>query len=178
MHVPVTSSPYNKTIMSFGMRPLAIRWTWPNHRKRPWLSSEYMLKQKARSKLYKVTSKECNKAVVIAKEEAYAELYKKLDTAEGNKIIYKLANTRNRRSKDICDNIVINDKRRKDSNRHNKDHRRMERAVCRALLEWTTRLDTSSRTLYWNVPSPPLPSPPLPPLPPSPPSLPPPPSLP
>ena len=40
----------------------------------------------------------------------YAELYKKLDTAEGNKIIYKLAKTRNRRTKDTCDNIFINDK--------------------------------------------------------------------
>ena len=54
--------------------------------------------------------KECKKAVAVAKEEAYAELYKKLDTAEGNKIIYKLANTRNSRAKDICDNTFINDK--------------------------------------------------------------------
>ena len=60
--------------------------------------------------MYKVTKKECKKAVAIAKEEAYAELYKKLDTAEGNKIIYKLAKTRNIRTKDICDNIFINDK--------------------------------------------------------------------
>ena len=30
--------------MSFGMRPLAILWTWPSHRKRRWLSSVYMLK--------------------------------------------------------------------------------------------------------------------------------------
>ena len=30
--------------------------------------------------VYKVTNKECKKAVAIAKEEAYAELYKKLDT--------------------------------------------------------------------------------------------------
>ena len=39
VRVPVTSSPYN---MSFGMRPLAILWTWPSHRKRRWLSSVYM----------------------------------------------------------------------------------------------------------------------------------------
>ena len=62
--------------------------------------------------MYTVTKKECNKAVAIAKEESYAELYKKLYTAEGNKIIYQLAKTRNRRTKDICDNIFINDKER------------------------------------------------------------------
>ena len=39
VRVPVTSSPYN---MSFGMRPLAILWTWPSHRKCRWLSSVYM----------------------------------------------------------------------------------------------------------------------------------------
>ena len=60
--------------------------------------------------MHKVTKKECTKAVAIAKEEAYAELYKQLDTAEGNKIIYKLAKTRNRRTTYICDNIFINDK--------------------------------------------------------------------
>ena len=48
--------------------------------------------------------------MAIAKEEAYAELYKRLDTVEGNKIIYKLAKTRNRRTKDICYNIFISDK--------------------------------------------------------------------
>ena len=46
MRVPVTSSPYN---MYFGMRPLAILWTWPSHRKRRWLSSVYILKLVARS---------------------------------------------------------------------------------------------------------------------------------
>ena len=58
----------------------------------------------------KVTKKQCKNAVAIAKEEAYAAVYKKLDTAEGNKIIYKLAKTRYRRTKYICDNIFINDK--------------------------------------------------------------------
>ena len=51
--------------------------------------------------------------MAIVKEEIYAELYKKQDTAEGNKIIYKLAKTRNRRTKDICDNIFINEKKKK-----------------------------------------------------------------
>ena len=62
--------------------------------------------------VYKVTKKECKKVVAIAKEEAYAELYKKLDTAEGNKIIYKLTKTGYRRAKDICDNIFINEETR------------------------------------------------------------------
>ncbi len=48
--------------------------------------------------------------MVIAKGEAYAELYKKLDTVEGNKTIYKVAKTGNRRTKYICDNIFINGK--------------------------------------------------------------------
>ena len=42
-------------------------------------------------------------------QEAHAEINKKLDTADGNKIIYKQANTRNRRTTDICDNSFIND---------------------------------------------------------------------
>ena len=49
------------------------------------------------------------KYVFIAKEDTYAELYKQLDTAEGNNIIYKYQ-IRNRRTTYICDNIVINDK--------------------------------------------------------------------
>ena len=60
--------------------------------------------------VYKTRKKECKKTVAIAKDEAYAELYEKLDSPEGNKIIYKLSKTRNRRTKDICDNIFINDK--------------------------------------------------------------------
>ena len=58
--------------------------------------------------VYKVSKEECKKTVAIfKKEEACAELYKKLDTAEGNKIIYKLAKTKSRRTKYICDNIYL-----------------------------------------------------------------------
>ena len=39
----------------------------------------------------------------MVKEEAYEELYTKLDTREGAKIIYKLAKSRDRRSRDISD---------------------------------------------------------------------------
>ena len=42
------------------MRPLAILWTWPSHRKRCWLSSVYMLKLEARSS----TSVRCQECVL------------------------------------------------------------------------------------------------------------------
>ena len=45
----------------------------------------------------------------MAKEEAYEELYTKLDTREGAKIIYKLAKSRDRRSRDISDIAYVND---------------------------------------------------------------------
>ena len=42
---------------------------------------------------------------------AYEDMYDKLNTREGQKLIYKLANTRNRRAQDITDNIYVNDSR-------------------------------------------------------------------
>ena len=49
------------------------------------------------------------KAVAIAKENACEDLYQKLDSREGTYMIYKLAKTRNRRKRDISDNIYISD---------------------------------------------------------------------
>ena len=43
------------------------------------------------------------RGVSIAKEEAYEELYFKLDTREGANIIYKLDKRKDRRSRDISD---------------------------------------------------------------------------
>ena len=43
------------------------------------------------------------KAVGIAKDAAYEDLDAKLDSREGIKMVYKLAKTRERRSKDISD---------------------------------------------------------------------------
>ena len=60
-------------------------------------------------KLYKVKKRESKKSVAIAKENAYEDLYQKLDSIEGTDMIYKLAKTRNRRTKDISDSIYIND---------------------------------------------------------------------
>ncbi len=45
----------------------------------------------------------------MAKEEAYEELYTKLDTREGAKIIYKLAKSRDRRGRDISDTAYVKD---------------------------------------------------------------------
>ena len=44
--------------------------------------------------------KSARKLWLLRKKKHNAELYKKQYTAEGNKIIYKLAKTRNRRAKD------------------------------------------------------------------------------
>ena len=43
------------------------------------------------------------KAVRIANDAAYEDLYAKLYSREGIKLVYKLAKTRERRSKDISD---------------------------------------------------------------------------
>ena len=45
------------------------------------------------------------KAVRIAKDAAYEDLYTKMDSREGIKMVYKLSKTRDRRTKDISDNI-------------------------------------------------------------------------
>ena len=42
---------------------------------------------------------------------AYEDMYEKLNTREGQMLIYKLANTRKRRVLDITDNIYVNDSR-------------------------------------------------------------------
>ena len=58
---------------------------------------------------YKVKKREPKKAVAITKENAYEDMYQKLDSREGTDMIYKLAKPRNTRTKDIRDSIYIND---------------------------------------------------------------------
>ena len=58
---------------------------------------------------YKEANQVAKRAVAMAKEESYDELYTKLDTREGAKIIYKLANSRDRRSRDISDMAYVKD---------------------------------------------------------------------
>ena len=58
---------------------------------------------------YKVEKRESKKDVAIAKENGYEDLYQKRESREGTYMSYKLAKMRNRRTKDISDNIYISD---------------------------------------------------------------------
>ncbi|XP_071687583.1 uncharacterized protein [Rutidosis leptorrhynchoides] len=53
---------------------------------------------------YKEAKREAKKAVALAKEKAYEDLYKKLDSKEGANDIYRIAKARERRRRDL-DNI-------------------------------------------------------------------------
>ena len=48
-------------------------------------------------------NKRANRDVAKAKENAYKDLYDKLDSIEGQNIIYKLSKTRERRRRDLTD---------------------------------------------------------------------------
>ena len=58
---------------------------------------------------YKEANEAAKRAVAMAKGEAYEELYTKLDTREGAKIIYKLAKSRDWRSRDLSDIAYVKD---------------------------------------------------------------------
>ncbi len=57
---------------------------------------------------FREANRASRKAVRIAKDAAYEDLYTKLDSQGGIKMVYKLAKTRERRSKDISDMPFIN----------------------------------------------------------------------
>ncbi|XP_064111348.1 uncharacterized protein LOC135218829 [Macrobrachium nipponense] len=59
---------------------------------------------------YKEANKLAKKTVAIAKDRAYDQLYKKLDTKEGQGKIFKLAHMRNKNTKDITHIRQIKDK--------------------------------------------------------------------
>ena len=61
--------------------------------------------------IYKEHRKTAKISVTKAKDLAYEDMYEKLYTREGQTLIYKLANTRNRRALDIADTIYVNDSR-------------------------------------------------------------------
>ena len=61
-------------------------------------------------KRYRETNKECKRAVAIAKENAYSQLYDELKGKEGRKNIYKLANARKRMATDIGRVTAVKDK--------------------------------------------------------------------
>ena len=63
--------------------------------------------------IYKEHRKIANISVTKDKDLAYEDMYEKLNTREGQTLIYKLANTlyQERRALDITDNIYVNDSR-------------------------------------------------------------------
>ena len=65
----------------------------------------------ADKEIYKEHRKTAKISVTKAKDLAYEDMYEKLNTREGQTLIYKLANTRKRRALDIADNIYVNDSR-------------------------------------------------------------------
>ncbi|XP_071713407.1 uncharacterized protein [Rutidosis leptorrhynchoides] len=50
---------------------------------------------------YKEAKREAKKAVAIAKDKAYEDLYRKLDSKEGANDIYRIAKARERRGRDL-----------------------------------------------------------------------------
>nr|XP_043626012.1 uncharacterized protein LOC122597488 [Erigeron canadensis] len=62
----------------------------------------------ARQRYYEA-KKEAKKIVAIAKERAYEELYKKLDSKEGKNDIFRIAKARKRKRRDLGDVIYIKD---------------------------------------------------------------------
>nr|XP_043639050.1 uncharacterized protein LOC122610120 [Erigeron canadensis] len=62
----------------------------------------------ARQRYYEA-KKEAKKIVAIAKERAYEELYKKLDSKEGKNDIFRIAKARERKRMDLGDVIYIKD---------------------------------------------------------------------
>ena len=67
-----------------------------------------MTKSDEDKKKFSEANRASRKAVRIAKAAAYEDLYAKVDSREGIKMVYKLAKTRDRRSKDISDMPFIN----------------------------------------------------------------------
>ncbi|XP_071740687.1 uncharacterized protein [Rutidosis leptorrhynchoides] len=68
-------------------------------------TSEGTLKDRTRvEERYKEAKREAKKAVACAKDKAYEDLYKKLDSKEGANDIYRISKARERRRRDI-DNI-------------------------------------------------------------------------
>ena len=61
-------------------------------------------------RLYREASKEAKKSVAIAKEHAFEELYDKLYSKEGPTIIYKLAKSRERITRDLMDIAFVKDR--------------------------------------------------------------------
>ncbi|XP_064095658.1 uncharacterized protein LOC135207762 [Macrobrachium nipponense] len=74
---------------------------------------------------YKEANKLAKKTVAIAKDRAYDQLYKELDTQEGQGKILKLAHMRNKNTKDITHIRQIKDGNILRNERHNKERGRL-----------------------------------------------------
>ena len=61
--------------------------------------------------IYKEYRETAKISVTKANDLAYEDMYDKLNTREGQTLIYKLANTRKRRAQAITENIYVNDSR-------------------------------------------------------------------
>ena len=59
--------------------------------------------------VFREASKRAKRGVAKAKESAYKDLYDKLDSIEGQTIIYKVSKTRERRTRDLTDIAYIKD---------------------------------------------------------------------
>ncbi|XP_020250311.1 uncharacterized protein LOC109827705 [Asparagus officinalis] len=57
--------------------------------------------QKTNKMPYKIAKEEAKKAVTEAKNKAFGDMYEELDTKEGEKVLFRLDNTRERSSKDL-----------------------------------------------------------------------------
>ncbi|EYC40844.1 hypothetical protein Y032_0594g424 [Ancylostoma ceylanicum] len=66
-------------------------------------------KSLANWQLYRMAKKEAKKAVAAAKASRFEDLYRKLDTREGERDLYKLARTRYRQTQDVVKFVGVND---------------------------------------------------------------------
>ena len=55
----------------------------------------------ANKEKYKIANEEVNKAVPLAKNKAYENLYQRLETMDGEKDAFKLARARERKTRDL-----------------------------------------------------------------------------
>ena len=76
--------------------------------KRATFKAFQMNKSDENKEKFREANRASRKAVRIAKDAAYEDLYTKLDSREGIKMVYKLSKTRDRRTKDISDMPFIN----------------------------------------------------------------------
>ena len=60
-----------------------------------------MTKSDENKEKFREANRTSRDAVIVAKDAAYEELYAKLDSREGIKMVYNLGKTRERKSKDI-----------------------------------------------------------------------------